>query len=91
MNQPWRNERLMYLMPSTSQTSSLERMDAEIDQLLLDGTATTMHEAENQFLDSHLDDIARLMAELRDSELLENPVVQLLLSHGSRSWEDGRL
>jgi hypothetical protein len=61
---------------------------SEIDGLLLSGKAQTMWEAENQFLDAHLTQLAQLAMELNESELREHEAVKLLLTHGSRRWED---
>lgn len=65
-----------------------EDVHAQIDQLLLSGAARTMEDAEEQFLDSHLADIALLATILSDPEFREHEAVKLLLSHGSRTWED---
>jgi len=73
------------------QLRSAEQVDHEIDQMLLDGSAQTVSEAEEKFLDAHLEDIARLVTELPDQECRNHPAVRLLLSHGSRPWEDGSL
>ena len=61
---------------------------SEIDELLLSGKAQTMWEAENQFLDTHLAQLAQLAVELPEAELCEHEAVKLLLAHGSRRWED---
>jgi hypothetical protein len=63
-------------------------VQAQIDKLLLANASMTMSQAENAFLDAHLDDIAELAATLSDAEFQEHEAVKLLLSHGSRSWED---
>jgi hypothetical protein len=60
----------------------------EIDELLLSGKARTMWEAESQFLDAHLPQLAHLAVELTEAELREHEAVKLLLAHGSRRWED---
>jgi len=66
-----------------------ECVHAEIERLLLSGEAATAHEAEEQFLDEHLDEITYLIATLIDEELVRHEAVRLLMSHGSRPWEDG--
>jgi hypothetical protein len=60
----------------------------EIDRLLLNGSAKTAHEAEEQFLDAHLSEIAELAASLTDEEFVAHEAVKLLFSHGSRRSED---
>lgn len=59
-----------------------------IDALILSGHATTMAEAERMFLDTHLGDIVELVERLPDDEFRHHELVRLLLSHGSRPWED---
>ena len=82
----------MTAMPvETPQLLSPAQVDREIDQMLLDGTARTASEAEERFLDAHLHDIAQLATYLGDEEFRSHPAVKLLLSHGSRSWEDRAL
>jgi hypothetical protein len=73
------------------QLLTADQVDHEIDQLLLDGIAQTASEAEEKFLDAHLEDIAELANQLNDQEFRNHPAVKLLLSHGSRPWEDGAL
>ena len=63
-------------------------VNAEIDNLLFSGKALTMHDAESQFLDAHLDEIVALASTLTDEEFSDHEAVKLLRSHGSRSWED---
>src|SRR5439155_17786787 len=63
-------------------------VQSEIDALLLSGRATTMAEAEEAFLDAHLDDIAQLVIALPDDEFAQHDAVKMLMSHGSRPWED---
>jgi hypothetical protein len=60
----------------------------EIDRLLLSGRAQTASEAEEQFLDAHLREIAQLAVSLTDEEFVAHEAVKLLFSHGSRPWED---
>ncbi len=59
---------------------------------ILDGTASNLHEAEEQHLDESLPDIFALIeSSLDNDELLAQPLIQLLLSHGTRGWEDSLL
>jgi hypothetical protein len=60
------------------------RCDREINELLLSGTAQAVSEAENQFLDTHLYELAEWVGGLTDEEADNDEVVRLLLSHGSR-------
>lgn len=58
-------------------------------QLLLDGRAKSVHEAEEMHLNSSLSEVYRLLASpLSDEELVRHPLLALLRSHGSRGWED---
>ena len=75
----------------TPQLMDPAQVDREIDQMLLDGTAQSASDAEEKFLDAHLHDIAQLATYLPDDEFRNHPAIKLLLSHGSRSWEDGAL
>jgi hypothetical protein len=59
-----------------------------IDELLLSDQAQAASEAEERFLDEHLEDIVALAANLPNSEFSEHEAVKLLMSHGSRPWED---
>jgi hypothetical protein len=61
---------------------------ARIDELLLSGRAQTAHEAEEIFLDEHLDDIVEPIARLDDRSLQEHEAITLLMSHGSRRLAD---
>ena len=57
--------------------------------LLVEGRARTVEEAELLYLDEHLGDLVALVAsDLSDAEFRRNPLVSLLLSRGSRPWED---
>ena len=59
--------------------------------LLSDGYATIADEAEEMFLDESLERIAVLAADLSDADLAEHEATHLLVSHGSRTGEDGVL
>jgi hypothetical protein len=65
-----------------------ESINPEIDGLLLSGRAATASEAENMFLDAHLDDLTRLIVELSDEEFKNHEAIKLLMFHGSRQLED---
>lgn len=67
---------------------SSETVHREIDELLLLGRATTASEAEQMWLDSHLPDIAFLGLVLEEQEFVKHEAVKLLMSHGSRPFED---
>ena len=58
-------------------------------ELLLSGRARDLHQAEEMYLDSHLDDVLRLSAsQLSEAEFRRHPLIALLLAHGSRGFED---
>jgi hypothetical protein len=63
-------------------------VNAEIDQLLLSGRAATAFEAEEMFLNDHLDDLVGLVQQLDDEQLQRHEAIKLLMAHGSRRWED---
>jgi hypothetical protein len=65
-----------------------ESVNAQIDELLLSGRAKNAFEAEEMFLDAHLDDIVRLTQLLDDHEFESHEAIKLLMSHGSRRLED---
>jgi len=60
-----------------------------VAELLLQGRATTLREAEELYLDSCLPEVLRLLqSNLSDEELGRHPLMQMLRSHGSRGWEE---
>jgi predicted DNA-binding transcriptional regulator YafY len=63
-------------------------VQSQIDDLLLSGVSQSMGDAEGQFLDAHLPEIAELAGTLSDEEFCRHEAVKLLFSHGSRPWED---
>ncbi|MBI1901039.1 MAG: hypothetical protein HYS13_08005 [Planctomycetia bacterium] len=63
-----------------------------VGDILLRGEAETLHEAEEKYLDASMPEIIRLMgSDLSNEELERHPLIQLVLSHGSRGWEDSLL
>lgn len=61
-------------------------------QLLLQGQARTLHEAEEKYLDSAIPEILDLLrGPLANAELARHPLLNLVLAHGSRGWEDSLL
>jgi hypothetical protein len=71
---------------------SLDPTEAPVLQLLLDGYAETLHEAEEFYLDASLAQIYELIASSLDNEsLLNHPLMRLIASHGQRGWEDSLL
>ncbi|MBI4870134.1 MAG: hypothetical protein HY814_01035, partial [Candidatus Riflebacteria bacterium] len=57
--------------------------------LLLNGEASTVEQAEELFLDRHLQVIVDLAESgLSEREFRDHWLIRLLLSHGSRGWED---
>ncbi len=70
-----------------SATASI--LDDPIAQRLLTGQASTPSEAERQYLESHLDEVLRLVqSPLSEEEFRRHPLIALLFSHGSRGWDD---
>jgi hypothetical protein len=60
-----------------------------IVEILLSGRATTVDEAEELYLDTHLDDVVRLAcSNMSDEEFRRHPLIALLFARGSRGWED---
>jgi hypothetical protein len=60
-----------------------------VANLILEGKAATVEEAEELYLDQHLDDVIALVrSDLSDDEFRRHPLISLLLSRGSRAWED---
>ena len=57
--------------------------------LILRGEAATVDEAEELYLDRHLDEVVRLVeSTLSDDDFRRHPLIALLLSRGSRGFED---
>ena len=66
--------------------------DDPVIQLLLQGRAQTLHEAEERYLDAALPEVLELLASpLSNEELSRHPLLSLFLAHGSRGWEDSLL
>lgn len=61
---------------------------AQIDELLLSGKAQTAYEAEEMFLDAHLEELAQLALDLDEESFKNHEAVKLLFAHGSRPLED---
>jgi hypothetical protein len=58
-------------------------------EILLSGRASSVAEAEELYLDEHLDDVVKLVSsDLSDAEFRRHPLIMLLFAHGSRGWED---
>jgi hypothetical protein len=76
----------MVKMPSASKEVVI---DDPIVEMLLRGEAETVFEAESDYLDAHCLEVIQLVeGELSDKEFERHPLIRLLLSHGSRPWED---
>jgi hypothetical protein len=57
--------------------------------LLRSGEASTVDEAEELYLDRHLDEVVALVrSPLSDAEFRRHPLISLLLARGSRGFED---
>lgn len=66
--------------------------DDPISQLLLRGEARTLHEAEEMYLNAAMPEVLNLLRSSLDSrQLSKHPLLNLMLAHGSRGWEDSIL
>lgn len=66
-------------------------MDPVVD-LILAGRAWTVDEAEELYLEEHLDEVFRLVeSDLSKEEFRRHPLITLLLARGSRPPEDALL
>jgi hypothetical protein len=60
-----------------------------IIEILLRGDALTVSQAEEEYLDANLRQVIELVeSPISDAEFRAHPLITLLLSHGSRDWED---
>ena len=67
---------------------SMEPSDP-VAELILSGEACTVDEAEELYLDRHLDEVLTLVrSSLSDEEFRRHPLIALLLARGSRGLED---
>jgi hypothetical protein len=63
--------------------------DDPVAELILSGAARDVDEAEELYLEQHLDDVVRLVdSPLTEEEFRRHPLISLLLARGSRGWED---
>jgi hypothetical protein len=63
-----------------------------IVDVLLRGEAETVHEAEELYLDTHLQEVVELASSsLSDEEFRRHPLIMMLLAHGCRDFEDSLL
>jgi hypothetical protein len=71
-----------------SMSGELHTGDAVAD-LILQGRAATVEEAEELYLDEHLHEVITLVdSDMTDADFRRHPLIALLLSLGSRGWED---
>jgi hypothetical protein len=60
-----------------------------VAELILAGRASTVSEAEELYLDEHLDEVVKLVeSDISDAEFRRHPLIALLLARGSRPLED---
>jgi hypothetical protein len=60
-----------------------------VADLILRGEAATVDEAEEIYLDRHIEEVVRLVeSTLSDDDFRRHPLIALLLSRGSRGFED---
>jgi hypothetical protein len=72
-------------LPPTSEEDPVVR-------LLLSGAASTLHEAEEMYLDASLPEVMELLrGPLTNEELGDHPLMRMLVTHGSRGREDSLL
>ena len=58
-------------------------------ELLMNGRAATLAEAEELYLDEHIGEVAELvLGPISDAEFRRHPLIVLLLARGSRGSED---
>lgn len=58
-------------------------------EMLLTGQACTLEEAEERYLNEHLEEVIALVrGSLTEAEFRRHPLIRLLLARGSRGWED---
>ena len=63
-------------------------LDPVVD-LLLQGKALTVRQAEAMYLDAHLNEVVKLVqSPMSDEDFRRHPLIVLLMAHGSRAWED---
>jgi hypothetical protein len=80
------------LSVSTELSTLLDSFSDPVDRLLLTGQATTVHQAEEMYLDSAYAQVLALLASpLSDEELGRHPLFLAYRSHGSRPREDSLL
>ena len=61
-------------------------------RLLYRGEARTLHEAEEMYLNAAIPEMLDLLrSQLCNEELSRHPLLNLVLAHGSRGWEDSIL
>lgn len=66
--------------------------DDPVIQLLLRGEAHTLYEAEEKYLNAAMPEILELLrSPLTNDQLARHPLLNLVLAHGSRGWEDSIL
>jgi hypothetical protein len=60
-----------------------------IVKMLLRGEAATVSEAEEKYLDANIRQVIALVeSPMSDEAFRAHPLIVMLLSHGSREWED---
>jgi hypothetical protein len=66
--------------------------DDPVIDLILRGEARTLHQAEEKYLDAAIPEILDLLrGPASNEELARHPLLNLVLAHGSRGWEDSIL
>ena len=74
--------------PQETQPHEVRTGDPVAD-LILSGQASTVGAAEELYLDTHIEEVLRLVdSPLSDEEFRSHPLIQLLLARGSPPLED---
>jgi hypothetical protein len=82
----------MVLVSWEGEEAAMNPEDDPVIRLLLGGVASTLHDAEEMYLDGCLPQLLELLqGPLSEEELNRHPLVTLLVSHGSRGREDSLL
>ncbi len=72
--------------------SVVDSRNDPVAELLLSGAAETVSQAEEMYLNAAIPEVLELLrSPLSNDELSRHPLLNLMLAHGSRGWEDSIL
>lgn len=78
-------------MKAQDSLTHIESVDPIVG-MLLRGEASSVHEAEEKYLDAHVHEVVELAgSSLSDEDFRRHPLIMMLLAHGSRGFEDSLL